>query len=189
VRPTDAQEPSRDEQVSLVRDDKDWTWVIERKCPDCRYDPSAVDREQVGDSVRTLTSSWVAALTMGRPVAARTRPDRWSVLEYGCHVRDVFRRFDHRLARMLTEDNPTFDNWDQDATAIEERYAWQDPSVVAIALARAGAAVARRWDRVGAGEWERTGVRSDGARFTVDRLARYLLHDPTHHLWDIATLD
>jgi len=34
--------------------------------------------------------------------------------------------------------------------------------------------------------WERKGLRSDGATFTVDSFLRYLLHDPIHHLWDVG---
>jgi hypothetical protein len=33
-------------------------------------------------------------------------------------------------------------------------------------------------------EWQRTGTRSDGVRFTVESFARYLIHDPVHHLDD-----
>jgi hypothetical protein len=36
------------------------------------------------------------------------------------------------------------------------------------------------------GQWQRTGVRSDGALFTVETFGRYLVHDPTHHLWDVG---
>jgi hypothetical protein len=55
----------------------------------------------------------------------------WSPLEYGAHVRDVYRLFDARLVQMLTEDTPSFANWDQDETAIKERYSEQDPELVA----------------------------------------------------------
>ena len=60
-------------------------------------------------------------------VSRRPSPDTWSALEYGCHVRDVFRRFDERLHLMLSETDPQFANWDQDATAVEDDYAGQDP--------------------------------------------------------------
>jgi len=35
-------------------------------------------------------------------------------------------------------------------------------------------------------QYGRTGVRSDGAVFTIESFARYFLHDPLHHLWDVA---
>jgi hypothetical protein len=34
--------------------------------------------------------------------------------------------------------------------------------------------------------WQRTGTRSDGARFTVESFARYFIHDPVHHLYDVT---
>ena len=68
----------------------------------------------------------------------------WSPLEYGAHVRDVYRLFDERLALMLTEDEPTFADWDQDVTAREQRYAEQDPEVVADELEAAALAFVAR---------------------------------------------
>jgi hypothetical protein len=35
-------------------------------------------------------------------------------------------------------------------------------------------------------QWRRTGNRGDGARFTVETFARYLMHDPVHHLYDVT---
>ena len=51
------------------------------------------------------------------------RPDEntWSVLEYACHVRDVFTLFDHRLGLMLTEDDARFEDWDQDRDRRRDR--------------------------------------------------------------------
>ena len=52
-------------------------------------------------------------------------------------------------------------------------------------LESAGARLADSFAAVSSDQWPRTGNRSDGARFTVDTFARYLLHDPVHHLWDV----
>jgi hypothetical protein len=108
------------------------------------------------------------------------------VLEYACHVRDVFTLFDHRLHRMLDEDDPIYPNWDQDATAIDERYNDQDPTVVAVQLWEAAVALAESFDEVAPDGWNRTGTRGDGARFSVETFARYLIHDPVHHLHDVT---
>ena len=119
---------------------------------------------------------------------ARTRPEPrpWSPLEYGCHVRDVFRLFDQRLELMLSQDDPLFPNWDQDETAVADRYAEQDPAEVAAALRQAAFAIAGRFESVTGGQWQRPGRRSDGARFTVETFARYFIHDPVHHLYDVT---
>ena len=82
----------------------------------------------------------------------------WSPLEYACHVRDVFRLFDHRLGLMLTEDDPLFANWDQDETAVSERYGEQDPAVVAAELAAAAEAIATSFAAVDGEQWERRGT-------------------------------
>ena len=86
---------------------------------------------------------------------------------------------------MLSEDDPQFDNWDQDETAVADRYDQQEPTVVADELADAAAAFAVVYDRVGADQWGRPGLRSDGSPFTVESFGRYYLHDLMHHLVDV----
>jgi hypothetical protein len=98
----------------------------------------------------------------------------------------VHRLYDTRLALMLTVDGPHYPNWDQDATAVADRYAEQDPATVAAALRDAAGALAARFEGVTGDQWQRTGVRSDGARFTVESFARYFIHDPVHHLYDVT---
>jgi len=170
--------------VAIVPDTKNWTWVLEERCPECGFDAAAVDRERLPDDVRADARRWVELLAHPQ---ARTRPrdDRWSAVEYACHVRDVFRLFDERLRLMLETDEPRYANWDQDVTAVEERYGEQDPEVVGTELVAAAHAIAQRFATVAGPQWGRTGVRSDGATFTVDSFARYFLHDPLHHVHDV----
>jgi hypothetical protein len=172
--------------MAIVPDSKDWTWVLQRRCPECGYDAETIGRDELPGRIRAAAVT-VSDELLGRPdVRERPAPSVWSPLEYGCHLRDVFRRFDRRLEQMLTEDDPRFENWDQDATAIELRYGEQDPAVVAPELARAADRIADRFATVADPQWARPGRRSDGARFTVESLGRYLLHDAVHHVWDIT---
>jgi len=168
----------------IVPDTKNWTWVLEKRCDDCGFDASVFDASQTGPAVRDLSERW--RVVLARPdVGVRPRPDFWSPLEYGCHVRDVFRLFAERVTLMVSEDDPRFANWDQDATAIEDDYASQDAQIAALQLAEAAGLLADRFDAVGADQWERRGFRSDGSIFTVESLGRYLMHDPVHHLRDV----
>jgi hypothetical protein len=171
--------------MSIVPDTKDWTWVLTRPCPDCGLDTRSLPRESVAGMLSVNVTAWPALLAAP---GARTRPDpaTWSPLEYGCHVRDVCRLYDERLVLMLTREDPLFPNWDQDETAVTSRYAEQDPAVVATALRAAAAALASRLSRVCGDEWQRTGRRSDGADFTIESFARYFIHDPVHHLFDVT---
>ncbi len=168
----------------ITPDTKDWTWVLQRPCPECGYVASSMDPLAVGGALRATLPRWELALA--RPDAPRRpRPEVWSALEYGAHVRDVFRVFDTRLVSMLETDDPLFANWDQDATAVEDGYAGQDPVVVATELVDAGEAIAARFDSLTEDQLTRPGRRSDGAVFTVDTFARYFLHDVLHHLYDV----
>ena len=171
--------------MPIAPETKDWTWVLQRPCDECGVDATALDVARTGDVVRAMVPAWRSVL--GR-AEVRARPDdsTWSPLEYACHVRDVLRLFDERLRLMLEEDAPGFPNWDQDESAVTDRYDEQDPAQVADELAVAAAAVAARFDGVSGDQWGRTGIRSDGARFTVDSFARYFLHDPLHHLHDVG---
>ncbi len=172
-------------EASLTPDTKDWTWVITTQCPECGFDATAFDRELVGSMVRDNAAAWPELLTA--PGSTR-RPtaEVWSALEYGCHVRDVFRIFDERLWLMLNDVGPRFANWDQDETAVAERYREQHPRVVAEELRVAAQTIADRFDTVAGPQWDRTGDRSDGSSFTVETFARYFIHDPVHHLREVA---
>ncbi|MFI6446138.1 DinB family protein [Kitasatospora sp. NPDC050543] len=172
---------------AITPDTKDWTWVLLRACPDCGLDTPAVAREDIAGLVRGNASAWQVVLAGDEAeVRRRPRPEVWSALEYACHVRDVFRLFRLRLDLMLDQEGPLFANWDQDATAVAERYAQQDPAVVAGELAEAAEMLALGFEGVRGEQWQRTGDRSDGARFTVESFSRYLIHDPLHHLYDVT---
>lgn len=171
----------------LPGDDRDWTWVNERPCPQCGFDAGATDPSTVAALLRENVDAWEAVLTADEgTVRARPTPDVWSPLEYGAHVRDVHRLYLERLGLMLTTDGPTYPDWDQDATAVAERYDLEDPVAVAADLVAAGRALADAFDGVEGEQWQREGFRSDGAAFTVASFSTYLAHDPVHHLWDVT---
>jgi hypothetical protein len=170
--------------MPIVPDTKDWTWVLERTCPECGFDVQTFPRENLGAMIRENAERWGSLLAHPH-VKTRPSDDVWSALEYGCHVRDVFRLYDFRLQLMLEEDDPSYPNWDQDAAAVEQRYDEQDPADVVRELQNAAIVLSRRFDALTEAEWSRTGTRSDGARFTVESFGRYLIHDPVHHVNDV----
>jgi hypothetical protein len=165
-------------------DTKDWTWVLDRTCPECGFDPAAVHHTQVAERIRSDAAEWVPRLHE-RDANARRQPTVWSTLEYGCHIRDVHRIFNHRVRLMLTEDEPQFPNWDQDETAIADDYASQDPAMVATELFDAASIVADTYTNVPADAWTRRGLRSNGSEFTIATISIYHLHDIVHHAYDV----
>jgi hypothetical protein len=172
--------------MSITPDSKDWTWVLQRRCPECGFAAESIEREGVASMLRSNATSWRSVLARDDVASRPAAGDRWSALEYACHVRDVLRLYDERLRLMLETDDPTYPNWDQDATAIESRYGESDPGVVAKEIVAAAEAIAARFESVHGAAWGRSGTRSDGAHFTIETFATYLVHDPIHHLWDVG---
>jgi hypothetical protein len=170
---------------AIAPDGKDWTWTLRERCSDCGFTASAVAGHDIAGLVTAFTDAWPEVLA--RPDATvRPTPSTWSPLEYACHVRDVCRLFEERLGLMLQLDAPTFANWDQDETAVADRYGEQDPATVAGEVTASGASFSRAYANVPANAWERTGIRSNGSLFTVLTLGQYGLHDLRHHLWDVG---
>ena len=173
--------------TAITPDDKDWTWVLERPCPECGFDARDLAIKEIPPLLRRLAGAWREVL-LRTDARQRPSPDKWSALEYSCHVRDVFRLFDQRLQLMVARDGARFENWDQDRTAVEEHYELQDPAVVSQELVEAGELLAARFAHVEGPQWEHRGFRSNGSEFTVVTFAIYLAHDPIHHLWDVRDI-
>ena len=172
--------------MTIEPDDKDWTWVLERRCGECGFDATTVSGTELSGHLLASAGAWVERLTVRDDARERPHPHTWSPLEYACHVRDVHRIMTGRLHRMLDVDDPELENWDQDATAVQERYGEQDPEVVSTELVEAARGGAELLAGVREDQWQRSGRRTDGHRFTVESLGRYWLHDVEHHLHDVG---
>ncbi|KAE8763326.1 DinB family protein [Georgenia thermotolerans] len=170
--------------MAIEPDTKDWTWVLRRPCAECGVEAAREDPASVPALVRDAVGRWQEVLR--RPdVAVRPDTATWFPLEYAAHVRDVCGVFDRRLRLMLEQDGPVFPNWDQDAAAVAGDYEHEDPARVGEELAAAGAAVADAFAAVPPESWQRRGLRSNGAEFTVATLSQYFIHDVLHHLHDV----
>jgi len=95
--------------MAITPDTKNWTWVLEKPCPECAFDASTFEATDVADMIRANAAAWPAVLERDD---VRERPDEstWSKLEYAAHVRDVFRIYLYRLGLMLAEHDPLFPN-------------------------------------------------------------------------------
>jgi hypothetical protein len=170
---------------AIEPDTKDWTWVLDRRCPDCGFDARGVAATEVAARIDRNAAAWREVLA-APGASARPVPTRWSPLEYACHVRDVHLVFAGRAGAMLTQEDPSFPDWNQDEAAVSGRYATQAAAPVADELVVAAARASGIYRDVPADGWQRPGRRSNGSTFTVESLARYHLHDVEHHLFDVA---
>jgi len=160
--------------------------VTSRRCEECGFDASACAPRSVAALVDENARDWERLLIERVISPGRTQPTAWSSLEYACHVRDVYRRYDARIVLMLGEEDPLFANWDQDASATDDGYDAQDPAQVVREIREAAAALSTRLTALRDAEWARPGCRSDGASFTIDTISRYMVHDTIHHVWDVT---
>jgi hypothetical protein len=170
--------------MPIAPDTKNWTWVIERPCPECGFDATDYLDDDIAPAILDSAVSWPAVLA--RPTV-RDRPNdsTWSPLEYAAHVRDVLSVYRERLRLMVETEDPLYPNWDQDETAVAERYNEQDPEVVGVQLGGNAQEIAAAFAALTDDEWQRVGRRSDGAGFTVSSMAKYMTHDLVHHAWDV----
>jgi hypothetical protein len=169
----------------ITPDTKDWTWVLQRPCPECGFDPAAEALTSLPDRLHDSAMVWSGVLARS-DAAVRPGPSTWSALEYACHVRDVHRLFAERVRLVLDHDGPRFENWDQDETAVASRYAEQDPATVDAELVEAAGHAAGLYAAVTLEQAGRRGTRSDGSEFTVETLGLYHLHDVLHHVHDVG---
>lgn len=172
-----------DEQIEP--DVKDWTWTLERRCPECGLAACEVPATDLAAALQQALDGW-PRVALREGAALRRDRARWSDLEYACHVRDVCTVFARRLQLIRDQHDPLFADWDQDEAARDRKYAQQSPADVAAELAQAAEHLVAQWGSVRDDEWERTGRRSDGSRFTALTLGQYCLHDVVHHGHDVG---
>ncbi|UUX59629.1 DinB family protein [Glutamicibacter halophytocola] len=168
----------------IVPDQKNWTFVLDSVCPQCRYDVRTVAPADVIANLPDGLERYIAVLS--RPQARlRTSPSRWSDQEYVAHVAHMLVIMDGRLDLMLEHDEPVFPNWDQDQAAEEGNYNALEPEEVAAWLRSAASKYAEKLRSIDEASYSRRGLRSNGSAFTVESLNQYAWHDFVHHLWDL----
>jgi len=168
-------------------DTKDWSWVVERPCRECGFDPATVTPEAIPAIVVDAAQRFGLALERA-DAGVRHEPRRWSVVEYGQHVADVLEVMTDRLKLILASGGAgaTFDDWDQDSAALEKEYWRANTHVTRILVKERAAAAAEVWAQPTGEQWGWPATRSNGSRFTASTLGTYLVHDLVHHLNDVV---
>ena len=114
-------------------------------------------------------------------LSARPLPGKWSAREIVHHLADSESISAQRLRRLLVEDRPVVQGYDQDDYARRLRY---NERPIGPALAAFEAARATTLQILGAmsdEDWRREGTHSDSGRYTVETwLAIYAVHARNH---------
>jgi DinB family protein len=157
-------------------------------CADCAMSYAGTELEAAVPALREVPAGVRAAALAVPEVLRQVRPDpaTWSVVEYACHVRDVFATFTIRLHRISTEDVPALEPMFADLRAVRFRYNDADLGSV---LAELDVHVAGFLDEIAATTgWDRTATRLPGELRTARWLVRHGLHEARHHTNDIAAV-
>lgn len=183
----DAPEAKRPSDGSVGTGDDAWLAIVAKeRCEGCGLTASEGAVSGLAGRLRDEAYSWSRLLTSVPDDAVRTRrqPQEWSALEYGVHTRDVLAVFADRILRTLFEATPDLGWWDHEA-AIADGFANEsDVSAVSDDLGENSARLAEALAHVKGDGWARTATRGNGEVFTVELMARFVLHEVVHHRVD-----
>ncbi len=111
----------------------------------------------------------------------RPSPDEWSALEVCCHLRDYAEIEGQRVRRLVEEDEPTLEAWDEQELAAERKYSEDDPRRAITALRAFWGGLAYQLEGLTDAQWERGGTHPELGRVTVrSRTERQVAHVRAH---------
>lgn len=156
-------------------------------CERCRLSYPDVDVDQAVAVIGSVPEAARAAVEDVPPSYRRLRPEEghWSVVEYVCHVRDVYATYTIRLHRARTEDRPVLEPMLNDLRARRFRYNHSDLEAVLDQLVASVAGFLDEVARTEPDKWARVVTRQPGEERTALWLVRQAMHEGVHHLDDI----
>lgn len=156
------------------------------RCEGCGFAYDLDAATGAGADIVRGVDALAAVMCDGIDIATRTEPERWSPLEYGCHVRDVLLVQRERVLEARRTDRPSFAPMGRDERVDHDGYTDQAVEDVARQLVDAGMLFANVLARLGPDGWERTVVYNYPARFerSLRWVAVHTVHEVRHHLLD-----
>ena len=158
------------------------------RCEACGFTYDLDQASAAGTGIVDAASELASVLSDGTTDVRRRRdPATWSVLEYGCHVRDVLMVQRERVLAARRMDRPSFDPMGRDERVDHDGYAEQDPLDVARQLGDAARLFANDLARLDANEWDRTVMYNYPTTFerSLRWVAVHTVHEVRHHLLDV----
>src|SRR5262249_26039356 len=128
---------------------------VAEACEVCGFEWDAITAGEVAPRLTAATAGFAELLGADRAVVTvRPRPDRWSALEYGAHLRDVLINVRDRIFVGLAEDDPVTKPMYRELRI--PFYASETPQGVAADLTSAAALFVRTFDGLTADQLTRT---------------------------------
>ncbi|MCL2584537.1 MAG: DinB family protein [Streptosporangiales bacterium] len=159
-------------------------------CGGCGFSYAALSAGEARTIIASVPERTRAA-ALAVPESRRRRrpqPDTWSVLEYACHLRDVYATSAIRLHRVRTEDSPALEPMLNDLRARRFRYNTLDLASVLDELSGTVSGFLDEINRLSGDDWSRSATRLPGESRTALWLVRHAAHEGVHHLGDITSV-
>lgn len=114
----------------------------------------------------------------------RPIPNKWSLKEIMCHLRDMEREaYLWRYQKILTEENPSLPNVDQDRLAVERDYVNQDAQAALAEFKKLREETIRTLDGIPVEAWLRGGSHETDGPMTIEQLVlRQIKGNDLNHL-------
>jgi len=139
---------------------------------------AVIDRyESGGDEPERV----IAGLTMEQ-LNARPVPGTWSIRQIICHLMDTDQVAAYRMKRIITEDRPIWDLYDEDAWAAKLDYEKRDPVATCAVFRlnrRLTAAMLRGLPR---SAFDRVARHQEVGELSLDSFVRLYTHHLEHHM-------
>ena len=118
----------------------------------------------------------------------RPSPDEWSILGVCCHLRDSAAEEGLRVRRLVEEDGPTLEPYDQEARAIERDYQGEDVQRLRTGLRAFWGGLAYQLEGLTDEQWERGGNHPEWGAVTVRSRAELEVEHTHAHLEQLTAI-
>jgi len=146
--------------------------------------------DQLLERLRRGPEVLAAALTgaAGSEVDFHTAPEEWSIRQIAAHVSDAEIAGAFRVRRILAEENPTLEGYDQDAWAARLNYSKRKPSQSLETFRQIRQEVYELLRDTPAAAFERTGYHTERGSITLLELVKLIADHPESHAQQISRL-
>ena len=162
--------------------------VPSESCPGCGFVWDDISSEEIPARTASATDAFVDVISSnGANVGVRPSPERWSILEYGSHMRDVFLSIRERIVKASIEDEAIGQPIYRDERVNLGFYKLDEPEETARELTASSKLFVRTFLALPDGDSERRFAYSpiSPQKVTILWAAAQALHESEHHLGDV----
>ena len=137
------------------------------------------------------TPKTLSSLLQGVPdeiLRRKPAPEKWSILEIACHLRDVEQLFVERYAKMANHDRPALRMMNQDEVAVALKYNEDDPAAAIRDFRALRTETISLLSALASQSWQRIGLHPKRGDFTIAGQADVHVKHDANHLNQIRTL-